>query len=250
MKWLVVVLAAAMAAGCSTVPKSVRGDVTEVTVSTVQSNAGQYQGVPVRWGGLIAQMQIKDNMSTVEIVEKPLSSSGRPVEGNVTGGRFIAVFSGFLDPMIFSTGREITVMGSVQEVITGKVSDQDYQYPVLSASGYHLWQPRQDYYDRSTVIVSAGYWDPFYHPYWYRPYPYIHPRPVIIHHPRPSTGVTPIPSATSQLPVPVKGPATRRWDDTHNQKDPQRRQPAREMRTPKPVDKGNDDPRREEDEPN
>ncbi|QGX38448.1 Slp family lipoprotein [Permianibacter aggregans] len=230
MKWLLFSLSVVFLSACSTVPKSVRGDVREVTVSAVQSNAGEFQGVPVRWGGLIAQMQIKDGMSKIEIVEKPLTSSGRPTDKNVTGGRFIAVFSGYLDPMIFSTGREITVMGSIQEVIEGKVSDQAYAYPVLSASGYHLWEER-DYYDRTSVIVTGGYWDPFYHPYWYRPYPYFYPRPVIIRDRHNPPNTTPTPSAGSQIPEPTKGPATRRWDDTHNLKDPARR-PATQPEPP------------------
>ena len=201
MKYGWMVLCAFLLSACSSVPKNVRGDVAEVTVSAVQTGVGQFQGMPVRWGGVIAQMQIKDGMSKVEIVEKPLSSSGRPVAGNLTGGRFIAIFSGFVDPLIFATGREITVMGSIQEVIEGKISEQPYTYPVLAVSGHHLWEERQYYDDyNTTVVVRAGYWDPYYNPYWWG-HPYHYHGPVYVR-PRPRPGYqSTVPSAGSQVPV-------------------------------------------------
>ena len=163
--------------------------------------------------------------------------SGRPVAGNLTGGRFIAIFSGFKDPMIFATGREITVMGSVQEVIEGKISEQPYSYPVLAVSGHHLWEERQHYDDyNTTVIVRAGYWDPFYSPIWwghphhYHGPVYVRPRPRYNHHP------TMVPSAGSQIPVttPATPPSNNSENETRLNRPPKYENWERPVQTPKP----------------
>lgn len=159
---------------CASVPESVRGPTDpSITLSAVRGNEGMINGQLVRWGGLVARVQNKDNQSWIEIVEQPLNSWGRPIGGNQTSGRFIAVFGGFLDPLIFQTGREITVVGSLQPAVEGKIDDQPYKFPVLSGSGYHLWEPKRDYHNDDVLLIRGSYWDPF----WYRPY-----YPVIIHH--------------------------------------------------------------------
>lgn len=165
---------ALLLAACASVPESVRGPTDpSITLASVRGNESMINGQLVRWGGLVARVQNKDNQSWIEIVEQPLNSWGRPVGGNQTGGRFLAVFGGFLDPLIFQTGREITVVGSLQPTVEGKIDDQPYKFPVLSGSGYHLWEPRRDYHHDDVLLIRGSYWDPF----WYRPY-----YPVIIHH--------------------------------------------------------------------
>lgn len=174
--WTAAVISVLLAA-CASVPESVQGPADpNITLATVRSNDAAVNGQLVRWGGLVARVQNKDNQSWIEIVEQPLGSSGRPVGGNVTGGRFIAIFDGFLDPLIFKTGSEITVVGSLQPGIEGKIDDQPYKFPVLSGSGYYLWEPRVDRHYDDVLLLRGSYWDPF----WYRPY-----YPVIIHHHHP-----------------------------------------------------------------
>ncbi|NQD37710.1 Slp family lipoprotein [Permianibacter sp. IMCC34836] len=175
--WTAAVISVLLAA-CANVPESVQGPADpNITLATVRGNDAAVNGQLVRWGGLVARVQNKDNQSWIEIVEQPLGSSGRPVGGNVTGGRFIAIFGGFLDPLIFKTGSEITVVGSLQPGVEGKIDDQPYKFPVLSGSGYHLWEPRADRHYDDVLLLRGSYWDPF----WYRPY-----YPVIIHHYHPA----------------------------------------------------------------
>ncbi len=204
-----IALAGLLLSACASVPDSVQGPVDpNISLATVRGNDAAINGQLVRWGGLVARVQNKDNQSWVEIVEQPLNSWGRPVGGNQTGGRFIAVFGGFLDPLIFQTGREITVVGSLQPAVEGKIDDQPYKFPMLSGSGYHLWEPKVDRHHDELLLIRGSYWDPF----WYRPY-----YPVIIHHhhPRPvpratgsgnssSTGQGGAASVTPPAPKPVR----------------------------------------------
>jgi outer membrane lipoprotein len=76
-----------------------------------------------------------------------------------------------LDPLIFRTGREITMAGvltGTQKVMMGGV---DYTYPVFEAKEIQL-RPEERY---------PVWRDPFYYPYpyyWYDPYwnrPFLYP---------------------------------------------------------------------------
>ncbi len=179
MRRLVVLAAAFWLAGCVTVPDAVQGSVDEsVTLNVVRLDESIIRGQPVRWGGLVAAVQNKEGQSWIEIVDQPLDETGRPVGGDVSGGRFIAIVQGMVDPLIAKTGREITVMGSLQPVIEGKINEQPYRYPVIAVSGYHLWQQQRDYHPdghvHGQIWIQSGYWSP----YWYAPpYPYYPWRP-------------------------------------------------------------------------
>lgn len=161
-------LALLLLAACSTVPRDLRGAGeadSSISLASLRSHTVEANGQLVRWGGMIARVQNKDNQSWIEIVEKPLDRSGRPLDENVTGGRFMAIFDRFLDPLIFSQGREITVQGALQPAVDGKVGEQAYQYFVVTGGGLHLWEPRpiRDY-ERGYFIMSS-WWDPW----WYQP---------------------------------------------------------------------------------
>ncbi len=199
--WLRVIAVAAglVLSACSTVPNDIGGTVdSTLTIARVRAEPSLAQGQLVRWGGLVARVQNRENQTWIEIVEKPLGSYGQPVDANITNGRFIAIFDRFLDPMIFQIGREITVMGSVQPPVDGKIDEQPYSYVVVSASGYHLWQPRQDRHHDDMILLHRSYWDPW----WYRPV-YIHHH----HHPRPSTPNVVPPQPNSTFPVTGPRPA-------------------------------------------
>lgn len=189
--WFQAVCISLTLVACSTVPNDIGGNVDpSITLTRVRADQSLAQGQLVRWGGLIARVQNKEGQTWIEIVEKPLTHYGQPVDANVTNGRFIAIFDRFLDPMVFQLGREVTVMGSLQPAVEGKIDEQPYHYAVIAASGFHLWQPRADRHYDDVMIMRGGFWDPW----WYRP--------VYIHHhvhtaPRPR--VTP-PPPTSTLP--------------------------------------------------
>ena len=159
---------------CNTVPKAVKGDYAHLSIAEVrQSQSGQQ----VRWGGVIAQTDNKDNYTLIEVVSKPLNSSTRPQNIDATTGRFIARVQGFIDPIIYKKGREITVVGNISELKQGKIGDMEYMFPVVNVDGYHLWKKRQ-VYDNSHHYHHSIYWGgyPYFFPYYYTPYHW-HPHP-------------------------------------------------------------------------
>lgn len=165
-------LAALLVAGCAAnVPREIREPpLNDPSVAEVRTQPQQFVGAHVRWGGTIAAVENRANETRVEIVARALAGDGRPRETDRSPGRFIAVIDGFLDPMVYAEGREITVTGVVAGETTGRIDEHDYTYPVIRVDNYLLWPPRPELTPRD---LPPWYYDPWYpwrphfHPYWW-----------------------------------------------------------------------------------
>jgi len=150
---------------CSHVPQQLRdGPPVSPTPVEVRADIVQHIGTTVRWGGTIAKIDNQPTNSLLELVSRPLSSSGRPQETDASNGRFLVLIEGFLDPIVYAAGRELTVIGQVQGLEQRTIGEYRYNYPMLHAQQYYLWQPRQSLQP-----------DPFYYPAYPWPrHPYGH----------------------------------------------------------------------------
>ncbi|WP_018954965.1 Slp family lipoprotein [Thioalkalivibrio sulfidiphilus] len=153
-----------LGACASTVPEPIRQAPAAAPLpDEVRADPARFQGSQVRWGGVIAGVTNRSNDTLVEVVSRPLTSSGRPRETDVTQGRFLARVPGFLDPAVYASGREITVAGRVAGLESRRVGDFDYPYVLVDVETHYLWAVREPVRD------------PYYSPWWYDPwYPY-HP---------------------------------------------------------------------------
>jgi len=133
------------------------------SVAQVRQQADVYLSQKVRWGGVILQTENKQNTSRLSIIAFPLSDHGQPQISDESPGRFIALVDEFLEPLVYSREREITVIGSLQRTETIKVGEFPYEYPVIKVEHYYLWPPRSEVDDWD----YPPYW--WYDP-WYRPY--------------------------------------------------------------------------------
>ena len=114
---------------CTTIPEQIQGTYPEITPARVEPSVF---GSDVRWGGVIISTTAKDSQSCLEILSHDLDKYLRPKREDSTSGRFIACQPGFLDPMVFTAGREITITGNIDRIEMRKVEDFDYRYPVHS----------------------------------------------------------------------------------------------------------------------
>ncbi len=150
---------------CSSVPKSIDGEFKPVSLSQAKDSN---MPMKVRWGGVVARVENQSDQSIIEVVAKPLSHAARPQEGDVSGGRFLAVVPQFIDPVIYEQGREVTFVGELIETIEGKIGETKYIYPVLKVSGHHLWKKRSEI--KEVHHIGFSYWPPFPHRYYYYPH--------------------------------------------------------------------------------
>lgn len=170
--WFIAVL---LVAGCSSnIPPEIKQPLEgSPGIAEVREKTDAYVNQKVRWGGVILQIENKENTSKLTIVALPLDDNGEPLESDKSPGRFIATIDAFLEPQVYSPNREITVTGHLRNTEILKVGEFDYEYPVVAVENYYLWP----------VKPERGYVD--YPPYWlYDPYYYPWPYPYYPHHNR------------------------------------------------------------------
>jgi len=139
------------------VSKSVRKELDQnVSFDQLKEQPGSHEGKLVLLGGEIIRIHNKQEGTMIEILQKRLNRWGRPKDEDDTGGRFLVFADRFLDPVVYSQGRRITVAGTVLGGHTEKIGEVDYVYPLLRAREIHLWQ------DRSRSIFLYPY------PIWYQ----------------------------------------------------------------------------------
>jgi outer membrane lipoprotein len=149
--------------GCQSIPTELELESDpRLALAIALQQPENYIAQPVRWGGTVVKVDNAETSSRIEIVAYPLNDFARPLPGQASDGRFIAELDGFIDPMVYTQGREVTVSGTISGKVIGSIGEYEYTYPLVSVKGYRLWQPRSE-----VEIV------PVYRPYWYDPwYPY------------------------------------------------------------------------------
>ena len=153
------------AAGCSMYPitRQYRQNADwEATVPLVQKDPQTYKGATVIWGGFIIDTHNDSTGSTLTILETPLDYDEYPEPRSKSRGRFIAETDKFLDPLIFKTGKRVTLAATVEGTRTEKLGDGTYAYPVVKVLQLRYWE-----YE---VYSPYPYGYPYYHPWWYHGY--------------------------------------------------------------------------------
>ena len=127
--------------GCFKPPAPLAGTFPQISVPEAQH--GGLSGQRVRWGGIIVSTTPQKEDTCFEILARPLSSEARPRRTDESEGRFIACAPGFYDPAVYSKGRELTVVGTLQQPEMRKIGEHEYQYPKVAAEGVYLWPKRE-----------------------------------------------------------------------------------------------------------
>lgn len=171
MKKIVAVFTLLFLSACSTIPEQVRiaDDVSLISYDDAKAGVGVNNQMNARWGGVIAAIENKKEFTVIEVVNIDLTSNAKPKNIDESSGRYRLYYKGLLDPVIFKPGKKLTVIGKVAEPETGKIGEQAYLFPVLMASGIHLWKD----VERVDVRVehSSAFTRPYFYPYYrYQPY--------------------------------------------------------------------------------
>jgi outer membrane lipoprotein len=131
------------------------GPFAEIAVIDAQQR--DLNGQRVRWGGRIASVETHEQDTCFEIVSRPLDREARPQRTDRSDGRFLACAAGFLDPEVYAPKRELTVIGTIESMVTRPIGEREYHYPSLQAEHVYLWPKR--------VPPPPYYYDPWFWPY-------------------------------------------------------------------------------------
>jgi len=148
-----------------------KGVDKEISFEELLEDPDKYQGKIVLLGGVIVKTENKQHGTILEIYQTELDSYGRPINTDVSQGRFLALYEEFLDSEIYRKGRRVTVAGVVRGVEVMKLGDIDYHYPYLLVKEIHLWKEGRRHeiglYHRD--LWCPSWWDLGYYR-WYHPY--------------------------------------------------------------------------------
>ncbi|HEY9513786.1 MAG TPA: Slp family lipoprotein [Rhodanobacter sp.] len=110
----------------------------------------------VIWGGRIVQVKNFADYSEIELLAYPLDSSQRPKANDSGNGRFIAVMSGYVEPLDYPPGALMTISGRLNGSRAGKVGEADYVFPLVSVAQSHVWSAEEMTKGRSNVHFGVG----------------------------------------------------------------------------------------------
>jgi len=160
-------------AGCAPViSKDISDQVArDLSFKEVLQDPEAYGGKVVLWGGVIIKADNQKEGTLIEVLQKPTDREGRPKTVDHSDGRFLALYDGFLDVAIYSSGREVTVAGEIREKRVLPLGHIQYAYPLILVRQLHLWPEL-----RKERLYPYRY--PYPRPYgpypwwWHHPFPY------------------------------------------------------------------------------
>ncbi len=134
-------------AGCTAaIPKESLKQVDPgVSFEAVVRNPEEYKGKVILSGGQILGTTVQEGQTWVEVLQHPLDWKQRPENTDVSSGRFLIRFDGFVDPAIYTPGKGITVVGEVVGKRVLPIREMQYTYPVLKPRDHYLWKPETSY---------------------------------------------------------------------------------------------------------
>jgi len=146
---------------CSNLPLAIKNPPQfDISYSQAVQKISNYKDAPVRWGGLIINVENEQNFSLVQVLYYPLDSGGKPQVDQPNEGRFIIKSPEFLDPAVYTVNTKITVAGTLAGDLERTIGKKVMRLPLISATAIHLWP----------VYVYDNRYDGFGYGYGYNPY--------------------------------------------------------------------------------
>jgi outer membrane lipoprotein len=131
-QWFFWSLAALLSAGPNhALLPAVRQQI-DTTLTQLRTTHEAYKDSIVMLGGDIVSTRNLTEGTLLEVLQKPLDATDRPLDTDRTEGRFMALCEGHLDPAVYSKGRQVTLAGRVLGTRTDTVGEITYVSPLLA----------------------------------------------------------------------------------------------------------------------
>lgn len=166
-KGVLLIFIAVTLTGCATaISRDMRVEADmDLHFTEVSENPEAFKGETVIWGGDIIDVTNFKEKTHIEVLQKPTAINLKPRHTDESYGRFMVLADGYLDPAIYSTGRQVTVAGEIIGEKRRPLGEMEYVYPFLKAREIHLWtERRREPYPYHYHYPVRLHWR--YHPYW------------------------------------------------------------------------------------
>ena len=158
--------------GCAVIRPEVKDEaLPPIALSVLIKDVNKYKGETVIMGGYVVSVENKAEHTRIVAVQAPLGIGQKPKTKDLSEGRLVLVYSGFIDPEVYTKDRLVTVGGKISG---SSITEQQPSYPYLQleVQDIHLWPIEEPYRE---PYWADDYYDPFYYPWWWR-HPYWHHR--------------------------------------------------------------------------
>ena len=130
-----------MAGGCAPVisQEALKTVDDELRFEAVLENPETYLGATVLLGGDVIETVPLAGKTQMVVLQRPLGFRNKPSKEKGSKGRFIVVAKGFMDPAIYRSGRQVTVVGTVAGKDVRPIGEIEYAYPLIDMTELYLW---------------------------------------------------------------------------------------------------------------
>ncbi len=157
--------------GCSVVSQEVKNEaLPPIPLPVLISDVQKYMGDTVIVGGRVVSVENKADYTEIIAVQSPLGLGQRPKARDLSQGRLVVVYKGFIDPEVYTKDREITIGGTIIGS-SAQIENPSYPYLKIEVRDIHLWakeERRDPYWGRYYPYPYPWRWyHRYHHRYWY-----------------------------------------------------------------------------------
>lgn len=116
----------------------------------------RWLGSRVVWAGTLVAVHNLADSSRLEVLAYPRRSNGDPDLDSAPLGRFVASYPGYLEPLDYAPGRQLSVRGRLAGSETGRVGEAQYDYPLVQAVQLQLLTPSSRSEPRVYFGIGVG----------------------------------------------------------------------------------------------
>ncbi len=118
---------------------------SSVNYTELSRNPEIHSGKRVMIGGIIAGTRSSGDVIMLEVTQLELLNNGVPDETSTSGGRFLAISSELIDPLIYRPGNLVTIIGEVKGKKIQKLESVDYPYPLISVKELRMFRKSEPF---------------------------------------------------------------------------------------------------------
>ncbi len=123
-----------------------------ITFEMLQTDPDAFKGKIIILGGTITQIYNIKQGTVIEVVQKPLDYWGKPKRTSKSGGSFLIFYPGYLNGMIFTPNRQITVAAEIEGTRSKALGEKEFTYPLVLAKELKLWEQDRQTWDKPQWI--------------------------------------------------------------------------------------------------
>jgi outer membrane lipoprotein len=130
-----------------------------ISFSDLKANPEALVGKTVLVGGIIAGVNSSGDVAMLEVTQLELFKNEVPNEESRSGGRFLAISTELIDPVIYRPGKLVTIIGEVKGKKIQKIDGADYPYPLIAVKELRLFRPSEPLVDTGSNPYENRYGD-------------------------------------------------------------------------------------------